>query len=278
MAHNTARVIACTWGTSAATTPVGRVFEGTAVLPQNLTNSRAVGGQERNLYGMIEPRINNLSFEVQSAALLSYAVRGAGELQPLKLACTTDEGGFLFENAFINDMHIRFAGSGALVATVSIMATQVSSVATVAPAALTGPVYQWFDGQMLIGGVSHQVVEGVLSFSNNLEFLVDWDGPADPDGLRLPQSIKTDTYETIACRFTARQRQSLLSGLANSPGTTTASVRAQRGSSSASFDLAGLSLAEDELLPIPGGGDEIVEYRVPLHGAHGGLTVTGVDA
>jgi len=274
MAHSTARVISCFFGTQDPTTPVGRVFEGTCALPQNLTNSRAIGGQEDNLYGMIEPRINGLSFEVQNTGLLAYAVRGNGPLPALRFLCGTDQGAFLFDGAYINDVHLRFSGAGTLVATISVMALSASRVASAPPEFAAGPVYQWYDGRMVIGDESHEIVEGVLSFSNNLEYLVHWDGAVDPAALRMPSSIKTDTYETIACRFTMRQPQSLLDGLANAPGTTTASIRATRGDASVAFDLAGLSIAEDELLSIPGGGDDVIEYRVPLHGVHGSLAIS----
>lgn len=273
MAHRTARVISCYWGTTTANTAVGRVFAGTCTVPQNLINSRAIGGQEANLYGMIEPRISNLSFEVQSGDLLANAVRDAQPLPALKLQCSTDAGSFLFEDAYINEMLIRFSGAGTLIATLSIMALKVSETTSLSPASLSGPIYQWHDGLMTVGGASKSMTEGVLAFSNNLEFLVDWDGPAVANEARFPQEIKIDSFETVACQLSLRERHGALDALANAPGTTSAVIKAMRGSNHVTFSLSGLSLAEDELLPIPGGSDEIVEYRLPFHGVHGGLSV-----
>lgn len=277
MAHKTARVLSCRWGIASPDTPVGRVFGGTCVVPQNLTNSRAIGGQEVNLYGLIEPRIQNLAFEIQSGALLAQALRGAGSLPALKFLCSTDAGSFLFEDAYIHEMHLRFAGAGTLTASLSVMALKVSPSTAQTPAALNLPVYQWHDGQMTLGGAGKSMAEGVVSFSNNLEYLVDWDGPVEASRARFPSEIKTDTFESLACRFTLREPHGTLDPLANTPGTTGAVIRAERGSHHVTFTLSGLSLAEDELLPIPGGADEVLEYHLPFYGLHGGLVVTASE-
>src|SRR3990167_10639152 len=96
MAHKTARVIRANYGVGASTTVgIGRVRGGTVRLPQNVTNERYIGGGEDNLYGLIEPRIDGLSFQCQddSVALIAAGARGGGGASALGFGILTDGGG-----------------------------------------------------------------------------------------------------------------------------------------------------------------------------------------
>jgi hypothetical protein len=279
MAHKTARVLRANWGTTAANTGVGRVRSGTLTLPQNVTPSRAIGGQETLLYGLAEPRLDHLGIELQAdnATLLTKAFRGAGDLDSLVFELSTDEGSFTLSDAYINNLAVSFAGTGTLLADLDIMGLSISEdTAAAQQTNPSGDIWRWYHGQVTLGGNSYTAVEGLLEFSNNLEFLVDWDG-AESGSLRLPSEIKLDTFETLRLRLVTRERQSVLSGLDDAPGTASAVLRAYQpsgGTKHLTFTFSGLALDEDELLPIPGGDDQIVLYTIPLIGGHGSCVVT----